>query len=329
MLADWLKRLEGPAVLVTVVETKGSVPREAGARMLVEALGQQGSIGGGELEWRALKVARAALRAGLAKPELRSFALGPELGQCCGGHVKLLFEPLIDMVEIRALAETLDALDRPALLTRRLGDGTRGIVWDDGHSGHVDAEVFRAWLQEPGPRIEAIEEAQDAIVVERLASPRPHIWIFGAGHVGRALVDVLARLPRQRVIWVDERADIFPPELPPSVTKLWVRMPEVVVPQILGGAAVLVMTHSHARDLAIVDRALKRPELGFVGLIGSKTKRLRFERRLGAGGHERAALDRLVCPIGLPGIRGKEPELIALAVAAQLLEHYGNDPRYG
>lgn len=329
MLADWLKRLEGPAVLVTVVETKGSAPRETGANMLVEAEGQLGTIGGGELEWRALKVARATLRDGRTTPELCSFSLGPELGQCCGGHVRLLFEPLIDLSEIRALAAALDGLDRPALLTRRLDDGSRGVVWDDGHAGRVDADLYRAWLNEPGPRIETKVASDTRVLVERLPPPRPHVWIFGAGHVGSAIVDVLGRLPRQRVLWVDERANVFPADLPPTVTKLWVRNPEVVVPQILAGAAVLVMTHSHARDLAIVDHALKRPDLGFVGLIGSQTKRARFNKRLGEAGHPAAVIEQLVCPIGLPTIRDKEPEVIALAVVAQLLEHYGRELRHG
>ncbi len=329
MLADWLKRLDSPAVLVTVVETKGSSPREIGARMLVEAKGQQGTIGGGELEWQALKLARGALRDGVTEPRIERFSLGPELGQCCGGLVRLLFEPLIDLDEIRTLARQLDALDRPALLTRRLRDGARQLVSEESGAHPIDAALFRAWLKEPGPRIELVEEDDQTILVERLPGLRPHVWVFGAGHVGRAVVEVLGRLPRQRVVWVDEREDVFPANLPPSVTRLWVRAPEVVVGRILGGAAALVMTHSHARDLRIVDRALARTDLGFVGLIGSETKRARFEKRLRDAGHAPAALARLVCPIGDPTIPGKEPEVIAVAITAQLLAHYGADPRYG
>lgn len=328
MLADWLKRTGGPAVLVTVVETKGSVPREAGARMLVGPEEQHGTIGGGELEWRALQTARRALRAAKSRPELVAFALGPELGQCCGGYVQLLFEPLTAAEEIAELAARLDGLTGPAVFAWRLGDGARGLVWRDGALGSLDATRLRAWLDEPGPRIARLEGDDDTLVVERLPGPRPQVWVFGAGHVGRALVDALARLPRQRVVWVDEREDVFPDELPAAVTKLWVRHPEMVIPRALGGSAVVVMTHSHARDLAVVDAALGRADLGFVGLIGSKTKRARFEKRLAEAGHGPDDVARLVCPIGLAQIHGKEPEVIAVSVTAQLLEHYDRDSRY-
>jgi xanthine dehydrogenase accessory factor len=328
MLADWLERVGGPAVLVTVVETKGSAPREPGARMLIEAGAQHGTIGGGELEWRAQQTAHRALRDGRTRPELVAFALGPELGQCCGGFVRLLFEPLADAGEIAELAARLDGFEGPAVFARRLGDGARGLVWQGGSVGALDAAQLRPWLEHPGPRIARIEADDDTVVVERVPPPRPQVWVFGAGHVGRALVDVLARLPRQRVVWVDEREDIFPEELPAAVTKLWVRHPERVVPRALAGSAVVVMTHSHARDLAVVDAALGRGDLGFVGLIGSATKRARFEKRLAAAGHPADDIARLVCPIGLDQIHGKEPEVIAVSVTAQLLEHYDRDSRY-
>jgi xanthine dehydrogenase accessory factor len=328
MLAEWLKRVGGPAVLVTVVETKGSAPREPGARMLVEADAQHGTIGGGELEWRAQQTARRTLREGRTRPELVAFSLGPELGQCCGGFVRLLFEPLTEASEIGELAARLDGLQGPAVFARRLGDGARGLVWQDGAVGALDAARLRPWLEHPGPRVAHLEDADDVVVVERLPGPRPQVWVFGAGHVGRALVDVLARLPRQRVVWVDEREDVFPDELPAVVTRLWVRHPEMVVPRALGGSAVVVMTHSHARDLAVVDAALQRRDLAFVGLIGSATKRARFEKRLREIGHAAEDTARLVCPIGLEHIHGKEPEVIAVSVTAQLLEHYDRDSRY-
>jgi xanthine dehydrogenase accessory factor len=328
MLAEWLRRVGGPAVLVTVVETKGSTPREPGARMLIEPEGQHGTIGGGELEWRAQQTARRTLREGRTRPELVAYALGPELGQCCGGFVQLLFEPLTEPAELAELAARLDGLEDSAVLARRLGDGARGLVWRDGAVGTLDAARLRNWLAQPGPRIARLEADDDTVVVERVPAPRPQVWVFGAGHVGRALVDVLARLPRQRVVWVDEREDIFPADPPAAVTKLWVRHPEAVVPRALGGAALVVMTHSHARDLAVVDAALRRRDLGFVGLIGSRTKRAKFEKRLREVGHAAEDTARLVCPIGLEHIRGKEPEVIAVSVTAQLLEHYDRDSRY-
>ncbi len=323
MLAAWLAELDGPAVLVTVADFQGTASGEPGARMLVEARGQQGTIGGGELEWQALKHARTLLREGRRAPALHAFSLGPELGERHSGFVRLLFEPLLDLDDVRSMAETLDALNRPAILTRNLRSGRRGLVWDDGHAGHVDAETFRAWLREPGPRIEAIEAGDEPIVVERLPAARPQVWLFGAGRVGRALVDVLGRLPTQRVIWIDERPGIFPGTMPDGVAKVSPRTPELLVPRIAGGAALLVMTHSSARDLAIVGAALARRDFSFVGLMGSRTKRARFERQLRDAGLDDEALARLVCPIGLPGIRGREPEVLAVAVAAQLLAQRG------
>ncbi|MFW5832473.1 MAG: xanthine dehydrogenase accessory protein XdhC [Pseudomonadota bacterium] len=236
-------------ILVTVVETKGSTPREVGASMLVTATGQEGTIGGGELEWRATALARARL--GREVDELVSLPLGPELGQCCGGLVRLRLQ-------------TAEAL--------------------------------------PAPRA--------------LLAP---VWLFGAGHVGRAVAHVLRTLPGQEIVWIDERAAALPAS-DARTTCIPAAIPEALVSKAPAGAHILVMTHSHPRDLAIVAAALGRNDLGLVGLIGSATKRARFERRLRGVGLGDAALARLSCPIGLPTVRGKHPSVVAIAVVAQLLE---------
>lgn len=251
-----------PAVVVAVGATQGSVPRESGTRMLVAADEVLGTIGGGHLELQAIADARVLLGAagGMAEPARgpsreQRIALGPSLGQCCGGVLTLHFTPL--------------AHDDPA-----------------------------TWHAEP---------------------PRFFLQLHGAGHVGRAVVRLLAGLPCQ-VQWVDERESEFPPDvLPPHIERLCVEPVQAEVPAAPAGAFFLVLTHSHALDLALAEAILRRGDAAWFGLIGSKTKRARFEHRLLERGFSAAQLARMVCPIGLPGLEGKQPEMLALAVVAQMM----------
>jgi xanthine dehydrogenase accessory factor len=242
------------AVVVEVVAHRGSVPREAGTRMLVGADQVLGTIGGGHLEQQAIERARALLRGEPVAGE-QHLPLGPALGQCCGGAVTLRYTALRDA--------------RPA-----------------------------GWA---GPE------------------PRFTLQLYGAGHVGRAIVRLLEGLPC-RVQWIDEREGEFPPApSAPHIERVCVEPVEAEVATAPPGAFYLVLTHSHALDMAITEAILKRGDFGFLGLIGSKTKRARFIHRFEARGIAPDAIARLTCPIGLPGIAGKEPEVIAVAVVAQLL----------
>jgi len=251
------------AVVVEVGATRGSVPREAGTRMLVAADEVLGTIGGGHLEWQAIDEARALLQ-GLARgeaagPRARHVALGPSLGQCCGGVLDLRYTPLADA-------------------------------------------AVEAWPE---------------------TAPRFHLQLYGAGHVGRAIVRLLAGLPC-RVQWVDERESEFPDApLPPHIERVCVEPVEAEVRSAPPGAFYLVLTHSHDLDLALTQAILRRGDFAFFGLIGSRTKRARFEHRLLERGFAAEAVRRITCPIGVPGIEGKEPEVIAFAVVAQLLQQAG------
>ena len=150
-------------------------------------------------------------------------------------------------------------------------------------------------------------------------APRFHLQLYGAGHVGRAIVKLLEGIDC-RVAWIDEREDQFPSSaLPPHIQKVCVEPVEAEVATAPPGAMFLVLTHSHDLDLTIAEAILKRADFAFAGLIGSKTKAARFRHRFEARGLDAALIDRLHCPIGLPGIEGKEPEVIAVAVVAQLL----------
>ena len=251
------------SIEVRIAEVRGSAPRETGACMLVGPGFAQGSIGGGHLEWHAQRRARELLAQWATAPDpgppLReTHALGPSLGQCCGGVVTLEYA-----------ASRLRELPPPAPLLR--------------------------------------------------------LQLHGAGHVGRALVRLLRTLPCE-VDWIDERDEAFagfepgPQGSPARIRQLAVDSPDAEVALAPPGGFVLVMTHSHELDARICEAALRRDDLGLVGLIGSRTKRARFEHRWLARGLAPQALQRLHCPIGVPGITGKQPEVLALAVAAQLLQ---------
>ena len=306
---DWLPQaLHGPAVLVTVARVEGSVPREPGARMLVDATGFRGTIGGGHLEHRALDMARAMLATG-GPAHIERFPLGPKLGQCCGGIAWLVFE-VADPNEL-------------AMLHRRRNDDTWRTVCV-GWAGPpptrptspsaADAPPFDRTL---GTHV--LEHDGRLWLIDAVLAPRAHLMLFGAGHVGAAIVRALSDLPC-RVTWIDERDDLFPSEIPANVTVEATDTPESLVETAPPGTTFLVMTHSHALDLALSHAILSRPGTpDWFGLIGSDTKRRQFEHRLRERGIADDRIDDMVCPIGLPGIEGKAPAVIAASVAAQLL----------
>ncbi|WP_034292197.1 xanthine dehydrogenase accessory protein XdhC [Herbaspirillum sp. RV1423] len=337
-MTAWLAALKDlhdaavPAVLVTVATIQGSAPREAGARMVLTADDQVDTIGGGHLEWRAAQIARAMLEADpTALSGIRKFeriALGPSLGQCCGGVVFLAFERIDRHVDAHAGA-MLDALEQhwrkgidvwravalesndPTLLYEPEGEACDLGAPDNG----LDAAMF---LNAGNTHV-----AQDRYgrrwLLDRCRAHQPQVVLFGAGHVGAAIVRVLATLPC-RVLWVDEREDMFPADLPMQVAIEATDAPNAVVDLAEPGAYFLVMTHSHALDQQLSERILKRADIGWFGLIGSVTKRKQFEHRLQDRGITQEQLNKMTCPIGIPGIYGKEPASIAIAVVAQLVQ---------
>lgn len=303
-----------PAVLITVAKVDGSVPRESGARMLVDASGQWGTVGGGHLELRGVETARAMLASG-DKRRLERFPLGPSLGQCCGGVVHLAFE-LADRDHCAELATRghedcwrVVALD---------GEPDLAIVDALGHNIQRKGGRYPDFARSGGTRV-LLDEAGRRWLVDHVPAPRAHVMLFGAGHVGAAVVRLLADLPC-RVTWVDEREDLFPPTLPANVVAEATDLPEAMVDEAPAGTSFVVMTHNHALDQRLTEAILRRPaHQDWFGLIGSDTKRKQFEHRLRDRGISRARLDDMVCPIGVPGIKGKEPAVIAVAVVAQLL----------
>ncbi|MGP0174161.1 xanthine dehydrogenase accessory protein XdhC [Pseudomonas sp. NCHU5208] len=247
-----------PCVLVTIIEERGSTPRNAGSKMVVTAERIFATIGGGHLEYKAMAMAREMLASRTQDTRLERFALGASLGQCCGGATVLLFEPM--------------------------------------------------------------------------GQPQAQIAVFGAGHVGRALVPLLASLPCQ-VRWIDAREQEFPEQTPPGVEKI---VEDDVIDEVASmppGSYFIVMTHDHRLDLELSAAILARDDFAYFGLIGSKTKRVKFEHRLRQRGLDDASLARMRCPMGLPEVKGKLPMEIAVSIAGEVIASYnatfGQDVKKG
>ncbi len=293
---------QGAAALVTLAHAEGSSPREVGARMVVAPDGTfTGTIGGGALEWGALAEAQALLRRqGPAIAKLDR-ALGPDLGQCCGGRVLLTIEKFTaaDRADVAALAEA----ERAGVLS------TVATVAPDGRLTRRLAQAAE------GP---AYVVRPDGAVYERFGEEPTAFYLFGAGHVGRALTIALAPLPFA-VTWIDTRPGAIPAEYPVNVTAIREGDPVALLARAPDAGFVAIMTHSHALDLDLTIAALGAKRFAYVGLIGSDTKRARFTsamRKIGMAGE---IVDQLVCPIGLTAIADKAPAAIAAAVAAQVL----------
>lgn len=236
-------------VLISIVALKGSSPRGVGSKMLVTAQQQFDSIGGGHLEYKAVAEARKRLQEGNST-QLLDYALGANLGQCCGGKVSLMFE------------------------------------------------VF--------------------------SNTKMPVVVFGAGHVGRALVPLLAQLPVQ-VTWVDGRYDMLPKELPIGVSAVHEEHPQDHVADCVSGSCYLIMTHHHGLDLALTEAIIKRNDARYLGVIGSLTKGRKFSQRLAAKNFSTSQIASLHCPMGKPGIVGKQPMEVAIAIAAQVMALYQSE----
>ena len=286
----------GAVVRVVVAEVQGSAPREVGASMLVRAGGQDGTIGGGALEYDALRLAREMLGRGPARRFSRAI-LGPDMGQCCGGTVALLYELFGAMPDLGPDLGADLGPDLGAVFARPVEDGAAPDCPRAPRSDH--------------PTL------QDGWFIEPVGTPTLPVWIWGAGHVGRAIADVLAPLPGLAVTLVDTAPDRFPEPVPPRVTPRVAPELAQAVGEAPPDAHHFILTYSHDLDFALCD-ALLAHSFESAGLIGSATKWARFRSRLVEKGHPRVAIDRIRCPIGNPAL-GKAPESIALGVAHALL----------
>lgn len=297
---DWLRSLDGEhaAAMVTVLATEGSAPRGPGTRMLVFDDRCEGTIGGGNLEFRAIEQARAILALPPGSWRIQDFPLGPLLGQCCGGRVRLLVEH-IDRAKLGWLGQVQEGR---ALISRLAETHVERWIGDEREAGTPSARGERPVIGD--------------MFMERIGEYRRPLYLFGAGHVGQAIAAHAGKLPL-RLAWFDTRP-VFA-----SIAGVTL-VPEPSIEDIVGDApsdaAIVILTHDHALDYRLTRAALRRSPVAFVGLIGSETKRARFHSRLAKDGLNDTARAHLTCPIGIAGITGKEPGVIAIATLAQLLQ---------
>ncbi len=252
------------AVLVTITNVKGSAPRDVGTQMVLSSTGKQvGTIGGGKLEWQALMMAEQLFEQNNQYFTTQAdFILGPDLDQCCGGHVTLQFE------------------------------------------GFTKSEV---------------EQVREKAQRETSQNTNQPVFVFGAGHVGKAVINALAPLAFD-ITWFDSRKNMFPDTLPQNVKAMQFKAVSDCFELAKQNTFVLIMTHEHGLDFDITNKALKAKQIVFTGLIGSQTKKARFTRRLAEQGLSPAKIEKLTCPIGIKGISDKSPPAIAASVATQLLQ---------
>ncbi|WP_114086851.1 xanthine dehydrogenase accessory protein XdhC [Thalassospira profundimaris] len=326
-----------PVVMVTVAAIAGSTPREAGAFMLVGRHETAGTVGGGNLEHQLVRHVRKMLAEGRAPDaHFMRYPLGPALGQCCGGAVEVAFHAL-DARRKDVLRGALQAAqsagrdpvwlmlpfeDAPdAAFALLSGPSARDLASKAGPVSLPLAAPVRGGLVELaawGLADAGLSGPSGRGLLVRLDDAATPLWLFGAGHVGAAIVRALEPLPFD-VTWLDSRSDYIDIPAKPRLHPIQSANPWEEIADMPQGAMALILTHSHAEDFEICRHALMRPDLAFVGMIGSETKRARFMARMRERGVSDAALSRLCCPIGVPGITGKHPAVIAASVVAQLV----------
>jgi xanthine dehydrogenase accessory factor len=305
MARDRIAR-DGAVVRASLVGVRGSAPREAGAMMLISTTDIWQTIGGGSLEFEVMAKARAMLAAPPTPwaRQVISAALGPDMGQCCGGHVKVLLERF--------------GVDEEAELV--VLEGCRRIAHPfAGTAPPVDAGDAEIGPDVGGPDVGGPDaggpDASWSVFVAPVAQPGRPLFLYGAGHIGRALAPHLAALQLD-LHWVDIEDSRYPVRIPNGVTRVVASDPTVIAAHAPADAIHLVITHNHALDEALCHRILSGSGFARLGLIGSATKAARFRSRLAKAGIAPQVLDRLVCPVGLPEITGKQPARVALSIAA-------------
>jgi len=326
---EWIEQLADLSaagervVVVTVAGVRGSAPREVGAKMIVTGNETLGTIGGGQLEYQCTRIAVDMLGDD-ESPSLRKFPLGSSMAQCCGGVVDILFEPIASMLpawlqDLRALHGQREA----AIVATHLTDKQRKFVITAEHAfGVAAAGADEDFLSQARAGLVSgrMPQHNNGWFMELVVGSDLNIAVFGAGHVGAAVVQTLSALDCN-IRWVDSRRNIFR-RVPVNVQTVETSDPAIEVAAMPAGSFYLVMTHSHAIDFEVCDRILQRADVAYCGLIGSLSKRRRFEKRYRAQGMSDARLANLVCPIGVAGISGKKPAEIAVSASAEVLQAY-------
>lgn len=299
-LAQQALQEQTPVALITVAAVKGSAPREAGACMCVTAEQTAGTIGGGTLEYRAIASARELLL-GDATWLHQQLGLGPALGQCCGGRVELLLERL-HVNDLAWLAQSTSAsADTQLCSTYQTGSRHKALCAPTADGARFE-EVDKHHLQ----------------LIQPLHPGHFHLLLFGAGHLGQALVPLLTTLPCT-VHWIDSREDALPATNSERIHSEWLEAPTIALRDAPPKSMALVMTHNHALDFDITAAALANKNVAWVGMIGSNSKRRQFERHLQKQ-TTTTSTEHLACPIGESNADLRDPAELAIALAATLLQ---------
>lgn len=329
-LSEKLQQQKQTFIMVMVGQVQGSSPREMGARMLVTESSSYLTIGGGNLEHQAMQIARGMLST-TQHSHYQRFSLAAGLGQCCGGVVSIIFEKITphctwiktfkefassnsDFVHVMKLnAEP----DRAHLLVSE----QQVIPHNAQTSSAKLIASARQHLQQENQYkiIKWTDDIPSTVMLEKIIQQQNSLYIFGAGHVGSALVGLLKDQPFSTT-WVDTREHMFNSNISAPIKTECTDCPEAIIAQAAKHSYFLLMTHDHALDQRLAEHILQRNDFAYFGMIGSRTKRVRFEHRLSARGIAQSTLDKMVCPIGIAGIKSKKPAAIAVAVLAQLLQ---------
>ncbi len=340
----WLENLrqlmerDERCVLVTVAGARGSTPREVGAKMIVTASETIGTIGGGQLEYQCVKAACKWLQqdAGVStRSRIQRFTLGANCGQCCGGVAEILFEEMAPSRSawVARLAELHAADTAAVMVTARQSRAAAGklIVTSQDCIAFADSleptdvvlaaarEALQIGSAAKQSLLSIASNVELPVLIEPVLKTDLHIMLFGAGHVGTACAGVFSMLDT-RVDLIDSRPGFADAGKFNNIRPIECAAPALVVDTAPPGSYYLVMTHDHALDFEICTRVLQRHDAAYCGLIGSRSKRRRFEKRFRALGLSESEIFGLTCPIGIDEISGKKPAEIAIAVAAQLLQ---------
>ncbi|MDE2648059.1 MAG: xanthine dehydrogenase accessory protein XdhC [Paracoccaceae bacterium] len=292
----------GKIARVLILKTFGSAPRDEGTTMLIWDSGQFGTIGGGELEYQVTRLAKKIIIDNKGS-RIKKYSLGPDMGQCCGGAVELLIE-ILDETKVKFISVDDGFFARP--------------VFKDEKSLNVQA-LIKSYRNKSVPIKTSFK---DGWLFEPVTKEKELIWIYGAGHVGTAIANILSKLSQFSVTCIDTSQDRYPDNFPKTVKKLITKNPAHIVQYAPSETHHLILTYSHALDLEICHQLLQH-NFATAGLIGSKTKWARFKKRLNELNYTFEQINRIICPIGEPSF-GKSPYEIAIGVASMLLEKEKN-----
>jgi len=292
----------GKIARVLILKTFGSAPRDEGTTMLIWDSGQFGTIGGGELEYQVTRLAKKIIIDNKGS-RIKKYSLGPDMGQCCGGAVELLIE-ILDETKVKFISVDDGFFARP--------------VFKDEKSLNVQA-LIKSYRNKSVPIKTSFK---DGWLFEPVTKEKELIWIYGAGHVGTAIANILSKLSQFSVTCIDTSQDRYPDNFPKTVKKLITKNPAHIVQYAPSETHHLILTYSHALDLEICHQLLQH-NFATAGLIGSKTKWARFKKRLNELNYTFEQINRIICPIGEPSF-GKSPYEIAIGVASMLLDKEKN-----